>query len=245
MQNVLVYAAARAQQTAAAVHGEANAVGHEPGGLVGDAKRTMNLMAADALLRRREQMRCEQPFGQADLGSLEHGAHGHGVLFTAGHALLQAGAVGFAIECIRAFRRAAMWAYRTIRPAEPFQVFAGFGVVVELRGVESVHDRISLKDMVRFQTGFVKYIFATVLREAGVPSQDWRALRGIVLIDMPLEERFPILPQCPVHKRTMQYAPTNVVSADGLIETSNYVCVLDECDFAATVDVTYKNWADA
>jgi hypothetical protein len=133
-------AATSAEEADLAIHGQSDAMGHEPCSLVGDTQGAVNLMGADSLFGGTQQVNRQQPLGQANFAALKNSAYGHGELFTASHALHKAWTMGFALKRIRASYGAAMRAYRAIRPAQLLQVFASFAVAGEVRDVEHVHD---------------------------------------------------------------------------------------------------------
>src|SRR5258707_405961 len=73
---------------AARAKGFTQAMHHEPARLVADAKRAMDLVSRDALLRGRKQEQRGKPFGQRNLAALENGFNGHRELLTAFGALV-------------------------------------------------------------------------------------------------------------------------------------------------------------
>ena len=116
-------------------HGFADAVRHEPSRLVGDAEHAVQLVGADALLARHEQVHCQQPLVQRNLAALEHGADGDGELLAAIVALddaLADRAFGLRLDGLATLRReplgidrTAVRANRTVRPTQGFQMLAG------------------------------------------------------------------------------------------------------------------------
>jgi hypothetical protein len=68
-------------------------VHHEPCGLVGDFERAVQLVGAEALLARIEQMDREPPLAEGYLGPLENGADRDRELALAAIAEIQAGAM--------------------------------------------------------------------------------------------------------------------------------------------------------
>ena len=77
----------------------------------------MNLMGADTLFRGRQQEQRRQPFRQRELAALEYGLDRDCELFAAAVALIDAPAMGFAIEGGHVLTRTpAMRANRAIRP---------------------------------------------------------------------------------------------------------------------------------
>lgn len=121
-------------------HGLADAMRHEPSGFVGHAKCAGQLVAADALLRRAQKIGRKQPLMKFDMARLKHGADFHREVLAAllGCATVLAGA----LRRIRLIHRAAMRAYRTVRPADRLKVLAGGCFVGELRRVELAHDNL-------------------------------------------------------------------------------------------------------
>ena len=87
---------------AVVLHGLADAVRHEPSGLVGDAEHAVQLVGGHALLARCQQVRRQQPLVERDLATLEHGADRDGELLAAFVALVEAGAVGLALQLLDA-----------------------------------------------------------------------------------------------------------------------------------------------
>ncbi len=81
----------------ARAHRFADTMGHEPRGLVSDAKRTMQLMGAHALLGRANELHRQEPFVQGDFRALEHRANGHGKRLTAIATEVEARTVGLAL----------------------------------------------------------------------------------------------------------------------------------------------------
>lgn len=113
-------------------HRLADAHGEEPGALVGDAERPMQLMRADALLAGGHQVEAQHPLRQRDLAALHDAADRHRERLLAVVAVDQAFAVRLAGEA-RDVRRAAVRADRAIRPAKAFEMGAGRILVVENR----------------------------------------------------------------------------------------------------------------
>src|SRR5207244_530445 len=102
---------ARAEYAAGLFHRFAQAVRHEPRRFIGHAKHALDLFAADALFARGHQRRGQQPFIEANLGALEHGAHRYRELVAAMAAVVHAGAVRLALKLADAVYRAAMRAH--------------------------------------------------------------------------------------------------------------------------------------
>lgn len=152
-------------------HGLADAVGHEPRGLVGHAEHAVQLVRRHAGLGGRHQVAGEHPLVERDLGALEDGADRDGELLAALSALVQALAVGLALKGAYLGRVgvAAMGADRAVRPAERLQVLAGLVGVGEDR-IEQVggHRCVSLIHTVLDRACFVKYITAKNSRPVGI-----------------------------------------------------------------------------
>jgi hypothetical protein len=127
--------AARTHKARFGSHGVANAVGHEPGRLIGHAKHAMKVVAADAFLRRTQQVDCNKPLRERNLAALKHGPHGHGELLPAVPAEPQARAMRLAVQFAVALRAAAVGACRALRPSDAFKIFPGSGFVTEASGV--------------------------------------------------------------------------------------------------------------
>lgn len=114
-------------------HAFADAVRHEPGRLVGHAKHTLKLFAADTFLARAHQVSGIQPFVQRDMAALIDRANHYREVFAAIVALMKAGAMAFTLKARDVLGRAAVWANRAIGPADRLKVFAGFGFIGEDR----------------------------------------------------------------------------------------------------------------
>lgn len=119
-------------------HGLANAVAHEPRGLVGDAQHTFDLLGAHALLGRAKQVIAEQPFVKGNLRALKDGADGDGILLAAIVALDQARAVLLALKAGRG-ERTTVRTERALGPADRFEMLASFCFVVKVRGGDVRH----------------------------------------------------------------------------------------------------------
>src|ERR1700733_5767843 len=81
----------------------------------------------------------QQPLGQRDFGALKHGANGHRELFAAIGTLPEARTMGCAVKLVMTTDDATVRANRTLRPADRLKVFAGFGVVGEVRSGKVGH----------------------------------------------------------------------------------------------------------
>src|SRR5690606_20165416 len=117
-------------------HGLADAVCHEPSGLVGDLKRAVYLMRAETLLAGAQQVDRLKPLVQRHMAGLEHRADLHRELLAALAALTQARPRRLALQLIDPIDRAAVRAMRTFRPHDAFQLRDGGGLIVEERGTE-------------------------------------------------------------------------------------------------------------
>jgi hypothetical protein len=130
-------AAVRAEQARRMLHGFADAMGHEPRGLIGHAQHALKLFRADAFLAGRHQLHGLQPDVQLDLAALEHRPNRYGELLAAILALVKSGTMRLAFQLVMIFRdRAAMRAYRTVRPAHILKPLAGYVGVFKVRLVE-------------------------------------------------------------------------------------------------------------
>lgn len=129
--------AASAEHPARSLHRFADAVRHEPRGLVLNAKRTLELVAGATLFAGADQVDRLHPLMQWNLGALKYSSHGHGELATAVLALHQPRTVRLALQRVVILAHdAAMRAYRAVRPTHGFKVFAGFVCVLELGFVQ-------------------------------------------------------------------------------------------------------------
>jgi hypothetical protein len=124
----LVGATQRRQGTVA--HRLADAVRHEPRGLVRHAQRPHELVAADPPLAAAQQVRGLQPLVQRDVAGLEHRADRDGELALAGPAAAQA--LSAALHHRDPVLAAATRAHRTMRPQDRFQLRECGGLVVEI-----------------------------------------------------------------------------------------------------------------
>jgi hypothetical protein len=113
------------------LHGFADAMAHEPRGLVGNSDHAADLMGAHALLGRDEQLINEQPLLLGNFRTLKDGADIRGVLLAAVIALDQGVAVLLALKA-RGIEGTAMRAERTIGTLQRFQMLAGCGLVSEV-----------------------------------------------------------------------------------------------------------------
>lgn len=102
------------------VHGFADAVRHEPSGLVCHAKGAVQLVAAHALLRGTQKVSSQYPLVKRHLRAFKDRAHRYRVLAAAVAAEIQACAMRLAFELRLAIRATAMRAHGALRPAEGF-----------------------------------------------------------------------------------------------------------------------------
>lgn len=110
-------------------HGEADTVGHEPSGLIGDAQHAVHLMGRDAFLGGAKQVGCRDPLRQRDMAALEHGSDRDRERLAAGTAFIDAGACGLALKLGDGLDLATVRAIRTLGPAKCLKVLTGFVVV--------------------------------------------------------------------------------------------------------------------
>lgn len=117
-------------------HRFADAMRHEPGRLVGHAQHALKLFAGHALLAGVHQVVRQNPLVQGKVGTLENGSYRDRVLLAAMPAEDQSGALSLTEKAALAIRAAAVRAYRAVRPADGFEVFAGGFVVLKAGFVE-------------------------------------------------------------------------------------------------------------
>src|SRR5712692_1985377 len=98
----LKHFAAAAEDAAVRLHRLAQAVAHEPGGLVGHAKHAVELVAAHAFLAGSEQRSGHEPLVEGYLAAFKHGAYRNGELIAAVAAVIHAGAVRLAVQLAHA-----------------------------------------------------------------------------------------------------------------------------------------------
>src|SRR5580658_7400209 len=79
--NDFAFAAHRSQ--AASAHGLADTMPHEPRGTIGNAKRAMQLMSAEAFLAARHEVKALKPHVQGDMASFHDRPHGDREIFPA------------------------------------------------------------------------------------------------------------------------------------------------------------------
>ena len=121
-------AAASREHTVGAFHGLADAMRHEPSGLVGHAKGALKLLAADAFLAGTHKVHGLQPDMQLNLAALKHGANRYRELLAAVLALVKAGAVRLAFKLVMVLGLGpAVRADRATGPTDSFQPLAGLG----------------------------------------------------------------------------------------------------------------------
>jgi hypothetical protein len=123
-------------------HGLADAVRHEPSGLVGYVKHAVQLMRTHAFLGRGHQMERQNPLVQRDVRALKQRADRHRELLAAVAAVERPSSIALAFKALHV-GRAAVRAPRTIGPAQLFQMLAGVVFVVKDR-IGQVGHRIAL-----------------------------------------------------------------------------------------------------
>ncbi len=108
-------------------HAFAQAMGHEPRRLVGDAKGALKLKGRDAFLAGAHQVGREKPLVQRDFGTLEHGSNGRGELLAAflRVALIHARTVRLAVQRRGVANETAMRTDRAMRPTRALKMLAG------------------------------------------------------------------------------------------------------------------------
>jgi hypothetical protein len=117
---------------AASAHALANAMAHEPRGLVRDVERAVQLMGGNALLAGRHQVESLQPLVQGNVRPLHHGLLRDSEILPA---FLRGAAVHAGpLRLVGAVDRAAVGAHRAIRPQDAFKKRAGRIVVAEVVG---------------------------------------------------------------------------------------------------------------
>jgi hypothetical protein len=82
------FASAAHRGEPAVAEGFTKAMHHEPGRLVRDAKRAMDLMGGNTLLRGREKEQGGQPLRERDFGTLEYGLDRDGELLANGASII-------------------------------------------------------------------------------------------------------------------------------------------------------------
>src|SRR5262245_54211098 len=108
-------------------------MGHEPCALVSDAQHAMELVRTDALLGRTHQMRRHHPLMEWNVGTFINGTDANRILLAAGVAVIPALAHAPAAKGRSLVQRAAVRAYRAIRPTDCLKVLTGCGLVSEDR----------------------------------------------------------------------------------------------------------------
>ena len=133
----LAMAADGASIGAGRLHALADTVGHEPGGLVGDAQHAMQLMGGNAFFRGAEKVGGVQPFVDRDMAALVQGADADGELLAAIATMPPSSpqsalnGLGLGSPDLAAER-----ANHPIRPTLAFQIGAGLIFVLENRVFE-------------------------------------------------------------------------------------------------------------
>ena len=120
-------------------HGFTDAVTEKPRGFVSHSEHALHLLGAHALLRRRHEVRCEQPFVERHMATLHDGAGADGELVAAVAAEPVTG-LGLAAH-LHGVRAATMGAERlAVRPAGAEDMLFGLGFIMEDRiGDADVH----------------------------------------------------------------------------------------------------------
>src|SRR6185312_10830936 len=108
-------------------------MGHEPGALVGNTERPVQLMGRDAFLAGRHEVKAQNPLRQRDMASLHDSAVGDGELALTVIALIQAGAMRLTLHTGDAINRSAVWAEGASGPPNALQMDAGGVLIVENR----------------------------------------------------------------------------------------------------------------
>lgn len=122
----------------------ADAMRHEPRGLVGDPEHPVKLVRADPFLRRAHKVRGHQPLVKRNLGTLENCSDRDGELLAAIPAEIQARTVGLAVQLYVALKTPAMRAYRAIGPYLRLKVFPRFIRVLEVGLMQVAHGCLQL-----------------------------------------------------------------------------------------------------
>src|SRR5204863_8682508 len=91
-------AAASVKHAARMRHRFAQTMRHEPRRLVSHSEHTFDLLARNSFLAARHERGSEHPFIKRDLRALENRAYGYGELIAAMSAVIQARAMGFAVQ---------------------------------------------------------------------------------------------------------------------------------------------------
>ena len=111
---------------------------HKPRRLIGDTQHAMKLMGGHTFLARTNQVICEQPLMEWNLGTLEQRADRHGELLAAVGTEPQAGTRRLALDAMRGIDDAAVRTDRAVRPANSLQVLARL-VFVGVNRISKVH----------------------------------------------------------------------------------------------------------
>ena len=126
---------------------------HEPSAFVLDFQNAVQLVAADALFGRAQQMHGLHPLVQRNVAALEDRAHAHRELLPACAALFQtvankairvfrAGLRANAIENVNTVRVAAVRAHRAVRPKDAFELRESRRFVIKVGLIQNRHGRI-------------------------------------------------------------------------------------------------------
>jgi hypothetical protein len=129
------YAAQRLE--ADSLHGLADAMGHEPSGFQGHTHSPVDLVAADPLLARCDEVNGLEPNVQRDMAGFEYGPDLHSEWRHAGVALPETRASGLAVESLGSVEHAAFRANRPIWPEPCFEEAEGGWLILEVFGGEN------------------------------------------------------------------------------------------------------------
>src|SRR6266849_1056362 len=105
-------------------HAVADAVSHEPRALVRDFQRAMELMGTHPFFRGRIEMECPKPLIEWNVAVLKDRSDCHAELLAARSALDDLTPTFAGRQTVNLAEHSAMRAYRTIRPAQHFQILA-------------------------------------------------------------------------------------------------------------------------
>lgn len=134
---------AHRRREAAGAHGFANSVANKPSRFQAELKRSAQLVRADALLTRRQQMEGLQPDAHGHMARLENGPDLDVEWLAAGVALIKSDPSGFAGHLGVALFLAAMRAHGTVRPDLGFNPSVGRFLIVKAFIRKDRHERFS------------------------------------------------------------------------------------------------------
>ena len=123
-------------------HGFANAVRHEPRGLVSHSERAVQLVRRHAFFAAADKAKRERPFVQRDMARLHDGAGRYRERAVARIAMNEAGAMRLAVEAVDLLNLAAVRAKGSVRPADRLEMLPRFGFVGK-DGIGQVHGGLS------------------------------------------------------------------------------------------------------